>query len=164
MVSVTTFKQLTIMVKKNTSKKFKELANKYQELRNEMIDELIKILPVNVVIEFSKPLYITRDYMTDASRISSMYDKVICPIVAMVVTPHKELLVLEGELSNGKKEDYIREYYSEKMQELVSHNDIEISDIETWFGVREIIDIPFSAFYNIYEEYCTLNRKKIILE
>ena len=153
------------MVKTDTPKKVKELEDKYQELRNEMIDELIKVLPVNVVIEFSKPLYITRDYMTDFSHISGMYDKVISPLVAMVITPHKELIFLDGELTDKKKEDYIRDYYSESIQKIVANDDIECNtEIGMWFGVREIVDIPFSALLNIYREYCVLSRKRIILD
>lgn len=151
--------------KTNTTEKIKELADRYQELRKEMIAELIKVLPVNVVIEFSKPLYITRDYMTDFSHLSGLYDNVTCPLVAMVVTPHKELIVLEGEMTDKKKEDYIRDYYSEHMQELVAHNDIEHdTDVNDWFGIMEIVDIPFSALYNIYREYCVLSRKRVILD
>ena len=152
------------MVKTDTPKKVKELEDKYQELRNEMIDELIKVLPVNVVIEFSNPLYITRDYMADFSHISGMYDKVISPLVAMVVTPHKELIFLDGELTDKKKEDYISDYYSESIQKIVANDNIECNrEIGMWFGVREIVDIPFSALYNIYREYCVLSRKRIIL-
>jgi hypothetical protein len=154
------------MAKTDATKKIKELTDRYQELRNEMIDELIKVLPVNVVIKFSEPLYITRDYMTDCSHLSCIYDKRISPLVAMVVTPHKELIVLDGELIDSKKEnDIIRHYYSEDIQEIVTHNDIELNiDVNFWFGIREIVDIPFSALYHIYQDYCMLDRKRIVLD
>jgi hypothetical protein len=154
------------MEKINTSKQIKELTDRYQELRKEMIDELIKVLPVNVVVKFAKPLYITRDYMTDGSHLSCLYNKVITPLVAMVVTPHKELIVLDGELIDSKKEnDIIRHYYSEDIQEIVTHNDIELNiDVDFWFGIREIVDIPFSALYHIYQDYCMLDRKRIVLD
>ena len=153
------------MAKTDTSKKIKELTDRYQELRKEMIDELIKVLPVNVVIEFAEPLYITCDYMTDISHLSTLYDKNHSPLVAMVVTPHKELIVLDGEMTDNKKEDYIRYYYSEDIQELVAHNDIERdTDVTDWFGIREIVDIPFSALYHIYQDYCMVSRKRITLD
>lgn len=153
------------MEKINTSKEIKELTDKYQELRKEMIDELIKVLPVNVVIKFAKPLYITRDYMTDGSHLSCLYNKVITPLVAMVVTPHKELVVLDGELTESKKEEYIRYYYSETIQEIVAQNDIERDiDVNSWYGIIEIVDIPFSALYHIYQDYCMLTRKRIVLD
>ena len=153
------------MEKINTSKQIKELTDRYQELRKEMIDELIKILPVNVVIKFAKPLYITRDYMTDGSHLSCLYNKVITPLVAMVVTPHKELIVLDGELTESKKEEYIRYYYSETIQEIVAQNDIERDiDVNSWYGIIEIVDIPFSALYHIYQDYCMLTRKRIVLD
>ena len=152
------------MEKINTSKQIKELTDRYQELRKEMIDELIKVLPVNVVIKFAKPLYITRDYMTDGSHLSCLYNKVITPLVAMVVTPHKELVVLDGELTESKKEEYIRYYYSETIQEIVAQNDIERDiDVNSWYGIIEIVDIPFSALYHIYQDYCMLDRKRIVL-
>ena len=153
------------MEKINTSKQIKELTDRYQELRKEMIDELIKVLPVNVVIKFAKPLYITRDYMTDGSHLSCLYNKVITPLVAMVVTPHKELVVLDGELTESKKEEYIRYYYSETIQEIVAQNDIERDiDVNSWYGIIEIVDIPFSALYHIYQDYCMLTRKRIVLD
>ena len=153
------------MEKINTSKQIKELTDRYQELRKEMIDELIKVLPVNVVIKFAKPLYITRDYMTDGSHLSCLYNKVITPLVAMVVTPHKELIVLDGELTESKKEEYIRYYYSEAIQEIVAQNDIERDiDVNSWYGIIEIVDIPFSALYHIYQDYCMLTRKRIVLD
>lgn len=153
------------MEKINTSKQIKELTDRYQELRKEMIDELIKVLPVNVVIKFAKPLYITRDYMTDGSHLSCLYNKVITPLVAMVVTPHKELIVLDGELTESKKEEYIRYYYSETIQEIVAQNDIERDiDVNSWYGIIEIVDIPFSALYHIYQDYCLLDRKRIVLD
>ena len=153
------------MEKINTSKQIKELTDRYQELRKEMIDELIKVLPVNVVIKFAKPLYITRDYMTDGSHLSCLYNKVITPLVAMVVTPHKELIVLDGELTESKKEEYIRYYYSETIQEIVAQNDIERDiDVNSWYGIIEIVDIPFSALYHIYQDYCMLTRKRIVLD
>lgn len=153
------------MAKTNTTEKIKELADRYQELRKEMIAELIKVLPVNVVIKFSEPLYINDDYLTDCSHLSTLYDKKISPLVAMVVTPHKELVVLNGEMTESKKEDYIRHYYSESMQELVANNDIEHdTDVNDWFGIMEIVDLPFSALYHIYQDYCMLDRKRIILD
>ena len=153
------------MEKINTSKQIKELTDRYQELRKEMIDELIKVLPVNVVIKFAKPLYITRDYMTDGAHLSCLYNKVITPLVAMVVTPHKELVVLDGELTESKKEEYIRYYYSETIQEIVAQNDIERDiDVNSWYGIIEIVDIPFSALYHIYQDYCMLTRKRIVLD
>jgi hypothetical protein len=153
------------MEKINTSKQIKELTDRYQELRKEMIDELIKVLPVNVVIKFAKPLYITRDYMTEGSHLSCLYNKVITPLVAMVVTPHKELIVLDGELTESKKEEYIRYYYSETIQEIVAQNDIERDiDVNSWYGIIEIVDIPFSALYHIYQDYCMLTRKRIVLD
>ena len=151
------------MAKINTSKQIKELTDRYQELRKEMIDELIKILPVNVVIKFSEPLYVTRDCMTDFSHLSGLYDKEITPLLAMVVTPHKELIVLDGTLTDTEKG--IRYYYSEYMQEIVAHNDIERDiDVNFWFGIMEIVDIPFSALYHIYQDYCMLDRKMIVLD
>lgn len=153
------------MAKAEALKKIKELTDRYQELRKEMIDELIKVLPVNVVIQFSEPLYITRDYMTDCSHLSNMYYKEITPLVAMVVTPHKELIVLDGEMTKSKKEDYISHYYSEPMQEIVTQYDIERdSDVDDWFGVIEVVDIPFSALYHIYQDFCMLDRKRITLD
>lgn len=153
------------MAKTDTSKKVKELTDRYQELRKEMIDELIKILPVNVIIEFPKPLYITYDDMADCSHLSTLYDKKHTPLVAMVVTPHKELLVLDGEMSESKKEEYIRYYYSDAIQEIVAQNDAEHDiNVDNWFGVKEIVDIPFSALYHIYQDYCLLDRKRIILD
>lgn len=153
------------MAKTDATKKVKELTDRYQKLRNEMIDELIKVLPVNVVITFSEPLYITCDCMTDGSNLSTLYDGKITPLVAMVVTPHKELIILEGELTDSKKESYIRDYYSEDIQELVTHNDIERdTDMNDWLGIREIVDIPFSALYHIYQDYCMLDRKRIVLD
>lgn len=153
------------MEKINTSKQIKELTDRYQELRKEMIDELIKVLPVNVVIQFSEPLYITCDNITDYSHLSTLYDKKISPLVAMVVTPHKELIVLDGEMSESKKEDYIRHYYSEHMQELVARNDIERdTDVTDWLGIIEIVDLPFSALYHIYQDFCMLDRKRITLD
>lgn len=154
------------MAKTDTTKKVKELTDRYQELRNEMIDELIKVLPVNVVIKFSEPLYITRDSMTDGSHLSSLYDKEITPLLAMVVTPHKELIVLDGQLTDTKKENLIiRHYYSEHIQKIVTHNDIEQNiGVDFWFGIREIVDIPFSALYHIYQDYCMLDRKRIVLD
>lgn len=151
------------MAKTNTPKKIKELTDMYQELRKEMIDELIKILPVNVVIKFSEPLYVTRDCMTDGSHLSSLYDKKITPLLAMVVTPHKELIVLDGQLTDIEKG--IRYYYSEYMQEIVAHNDVERDiDVNFWFGIMEIVDIPFSALYHIYQDYCMIDRKMIVLD
>lgn len=127
-----------------------------------MIDELIKVLPVNVVIKFAKPLYATCDCMRDGSRLSSLYNKGITPLLAMVVTPHKELIVLDGQLTDAEKG--IGYYYSD-IQEIVAHNDIERdTDVNFWFGVMEIADIPFSALYHIYQDYCMLDRKKIILD
>ena len=153
------------MVKTDTTKKVKELTDRYQELRKEMIDELIKVLPVNVIIEFPKPLYITYDDMTDISHLSTLYDKKHTPLVAMVVTPHKELLVLDGEMSESKKEEYIRYYYSDAIQEIVAQNDAEHDiNVDNWFGVKEIVDIPFSALYHIYQDYCLLDRKRIVLD
>lgn len=150
------------MEKINTPKKIKELTDSYQELRKEMIDELIKVLPVNVVIKFAKPLYVTCDCMGDGSRLSSLYNKGITPLLAMVVTPHKELIVLDGQLTDAEKGI---EYYYSDMQEIVAHNDIERdNDVNFWFGVMEIADIPFSALYHIYQDYCMLDRKKIILD
>ena len=146
------------MAKTDTSKKIKELTDRYQKLRKEMINELIKILPVNVVIKFSEPLYVTRDCMKDGSRLSTLYNKEITPLLAMVVTPHKELIVLDGQLTDTKKG--IEYYYSEYMQEIVAHNDIERDiDVNFWFGIMEIVDIPFSALYHIYQDYCLLDRK-----
>lgn len=153
------------MEKINTSKQIKELTDRYQELRKEMIDELIKILPVNVVIKFSEPLYVTRDCMTDGSHLSSLYDKEITPLLAMVVTPHKELIVLDGQLTDTKKG--IEYYYSEYMQEIVAHNDIERNfnvEVNFWAGIMEVVDIPFSALYHIYQDYCLLDRKRIVLD
>lgn len=151
------------MAKTDTSKKIKELTDRYQKLRKEMINELIKILPVNVVIKFSEPLYVTRDCMKDGSRLSTLYNKEITPLLAMVVTPHKELLVLDGQLTDSEKG--IGYYYSEYMQEIVAHNDIERDiDVNFWFGIMEIVDIPFSALYHIYQDYCLLDRKKIVLD
>ena len=153
------------MAKTDTTKKVKELTDRYQKLRKEMIDELIKVLPVNVVIKFSEPLYITRDCMTDGSHLSTLYNKEITPLLAMVVTPHKELLVLDGEMSESKKEEYIRYYYSDAIQEIVAQNDAEHDiNVDNWFGVKEIVDIPFSALYHIYQDYCLLDRKRIILD
>ena len=153
------------MAKTDTTKKDKELTDRYQKLRKEMIGELIKILPVNVVIKFSEPLYITRDDMADGSHLSCLYNKVITPLVAMVVTPHKELIVLEGELTESKKEEHIRYYYSETIQEIVAQNDIERDiDVNSWFGIIEIVDIPFSALYHIYQDFCMLDRKRITLD
>lgn len=153
------------MTKTDTTKKVKELTDRYQELRKEMIDELIKVLPVNVVIKFSEPLYISCDYMTDCAHLSTMYDNEITPLVAMVVTPHKELIVLEGEMSESKKEEYIRHYYSEPMQEIVAQYDIEQdTDMNDWLGIMEVVDLPFSALYHIYQDYCLLDRKRIILD
>lgn len=151
------------MAKTDTPKKIKELTDSYQELRKEMIDELIKVLPVNVVIKFAKPLYVTCDCMRDGSRLSSLYNKEITPLLAMVVTPHKELIVLDGQLTDAEKG--IEYYYSEYMQEIVAHNDIERdSDVNFWFGIMEIADIPFSALYHIYQDYCMLDRKRIVLD
>lgn len=153
------------MAKTDTPKKIKELTDSYQELRKEMIDELIKVLPVNVVIKFAKPLYVTYDCMRDGSCLSSLYNKEITPLVAMVVTPHKELIVLDGELTESKKEEYIRYYYSETIQEIVAQNDIERDiDVNSWYGIIEIADIPFSALYHIYQDYCMLDRKRIVLD
>lgn len=153
------------MAKTNAPKKIKELTDRYQELRKEMIDELIKVLPVNVVIKFSEPLYITKDYMTDGSHLSSLYAKEITPLVAMVVTPNKELIILDGEKSESQREDCIRYYYSEDMQELVAHNDIEQDDdVNFWYGIMEVVDLPFSALYHIYQDYCLLDRKRIVLD
>ena len=152
------------MAKTDATKKVKELTDRYQELRKEMIDELIKVLPVNVVIQFSEPIYITRDYMTDCSHLSSMYNKEITPLVAMVVTPHKELVVLDGEMTKNKKEDFINYYYSEAIQEIVAQNDIERDgEVNYWYGIIEIVDLPFSALYHIYQDYCLLDRKRIVL-
>ena len=151
------------MAKTDTTKKVKELTDRYQKLRKEMIDELIKVLPVNVVIKFSEPLYITRDCMTDGSHLSTLYNKEITPLLAMVVTPHKELLVLDGQLTDIEKG--IKYYYSEYMQEIVAHNDVERDiDVNFWFGIMEIVDIPFSALYHIYQDYCMLDRKRIVLD
>ena len=153
------------MAKTDTTKKVKELTDRYQKLRKEMIDELIKILPVNVVITFSEPLYITCDCMTDGSHLSSLYDKEITPLLAMVVTPHKELIVLDGQLTDTKKG--IEYYYSEYMQEIVAHNDIERNfniEVNFWTGIMEVVDIPFSALYHIYQDYCLLDRKRIVLD
>lgn len=153
------------MAKAETLKKIKELTDRYQELRKEMIDELIKILPVNVIIEFPQPLYISYDNMTDFSHLSTLYDKKISPLVAMVVTPHKELLVLDGEMSESKKESYIRYYYTDAIQEIVAQNDAEHDiNVDNWFGVKEIVDLPFSALYHIYQDYCMLDRKRIVLD
>lgn len=150
------------MAKTDATKKVKELTDRYQKLRKEMIDELIKILPVNVVIKFSEPLYITYDYMADGSHVSTLYNKEITPLLAMVVTPHKELLVLDGQLTDVEKG--IKYYYSEYMQEIVAHNNIERNiDVNFWFGIMEIIDIPLSALYHIYQDYCLLDRKRIVL-
>lgn len=150
------------MAKTDTTKKVKELTDRYQKLRKEMINELIKVLPVNVVIKFSEPLYITRDCMTDGSHLSTLYNKEITPLLAMVVTPHKELLVLDGQLTDIEKG--IKYYYSEYMQEIVTHNDVERDiDVNFWFGIMEIVDIPFSALYHIYQDYCMLDRKRIVL-
>jgi hypothetical protein len=153
------------MAKAETLKKIKELSDRYQELRKEMIDELIKVLPVNVVIEFPKPLYISYDNMTDFSHLSTLYDKKHTPLVAMVVTTHKELLVLDGEMSESKKEEYIRYYYSDAIQEIVAQNDAEHDiNVDNWFGVKEIVDLPFSVLYHIYQDFCMLDRKRIILD
>ena len=153
------------MAKTDATKKIKELTDRYQELRKEMIDELIKVLPVNVIIEFPKPLYITYDYMTDFSHLSTLYDKKNTPLVAMVVTPHKELLVLDGEMSESKKEEFIRYYYSDAIQEIVAQNDAEHDiNVDNWFGVKEIVDMPFSVLYHIYQNYRMLDRKRIILD
>lgn len=151
------------MAKTDATKKVKELTDRYQELRNEMIDELIKVLPVNVVIKFSEPLYITRDYMTDCSHLSCIYDKRISPLVAMVVTPHKELIVLDGQLTDSEKG--IGYYYSEYIQEIVAHYKIERdTDVNFWCGIMEVVDIPFSALYHIYQDYCLLDRKRMVLD
>ena len=151
------------MAKTDITKKIKELTDRYQKLRKEIINELIKILPVNVVIKFSEPLYITRDCMTDGSHLSTLYNKEITPLLAMVVTPHKELLVLDGQLTDIEKG--IKYYYSEYMQEIVAHNDVERDiDVNFWFGIMEIVDIPFSALYHIYQDYCMLDRKRIVLD
>ena len=151
------------MAKTDITKKVKELTDRYQKLRKEMINELIKVLPVNVVIKFSEPLYITRDCMTDGSHLSTLYNKEITPLLAMVVTPHKELLVLDGQLTDIEKG--IKYYYSEYMQEIVAHNDVERDiDVNFWFGIMEIVDIPFSALYHIYQDYCMLDRKRIVLD
>lgn len=151
------------MAKTDTTKKVKELTDRYQKLRKEMIDELIKVLPVNVIIQFSEPLYITRDDMTDGSHLSTLYNKEITPLLAMVVTPHKELLVLDGRLTDVEKG--IKYYYSEYMQEIVAHNDIERdTDVNFWLGIMDIVDIPLSALYHIYQNYCLLDRKRIVLD
>ena len=151
------------MAKTDITKKIKELTDRYQKLRKEIINELIKILPVNVVIKFSEPLYITRDCMTDGSHLSTLYNKEITPLLAMVVTPHKELLVLDGQLTDVEKG--IKYYYSEYMQEIVAHNDVERDiDVNFWFGIMEIVDIPLSALYHIYQDYCLLDRKRIVLD
>ena len=53
------------------------------------------------------------------------------------------------------------------MQEIVAHNDIERNfNIEAnfWTGIMEVVDIPFSALYHIYQDYCLLDRKRIVLD